>query len=142
MSNFFTQSSSALNQAMLDTDLTSYDPSVLLNRRFRTDASSQSKDEEESLPMSSSILMSPYFDQLSFDEQIALNNYSVPDSYKVLVPFMSSKKLKDFNSSVLFYIFYNFAHDELQIEAYNELLSKGWLYHRKSNLWYIFAVDE
>jgi len=40
MSNFFTQSSSALNQAMLDTDLTSYDPSAILSRRFRHDASS------------------------------------------------------------------------------------------------------
>jgi len=75
MSNFFTQSSSALSQAMLDTDLSSYDPSAILSRRFRTDTSSQSKDEEESLPMSSSILMSPYFDQLAFDEQISLNNY-------------------------------------------------------------------
>jgi len=60
----------------------------------------------------------------------------------VIVPLLTGSSLKNFDSSVLFYIFYNLPHDRLQIEAFNELVSRGWLYHRKSNRWYIISTAE
>ena len=58
------------------------------------------------------------------------------------VPALKTATLNKFIPNVLFYIFYNLPHDRLQVEAYNELVTRGWMYHSKSNRWYILAIDD
>ena len=71
--------------------------------------------------MSSEIFTSPYFEQLSFEDQVSLSTFKTPQCYSVVVPQLTSSSLKNFQHTILFYVFYNFPHDILQIEAYNEL---------------------
>jgi len=71
-----------------------------------------------------------------------MNSFKNPASYEMNVPAIKTQTLKSFDPSILFYIFYNFPHDKLQIDAHNELISRGWMFHRSTSKWYILAPDE
>lgn len=48
---------------------------------------------------------------------------------------VSSQRCQKFPDKVLFYIFYNMPHDRGQLSAYNELVSRQWIYLQKQMRW-------
>eukprot|EP00347_Sterkiella_histriomuscorum_P018483 403345345 len=167
MSSFFSQfkKQSQTGFNVFDVDLKSYDTNSIIRRLIGKQeqsalaASSQATNSSvksinppdevlnrinlDENTFNSNIFTSPYFDQLSFEEQLQINSVKTPTSYEFADPPLKySTTLKQFIPNVLFYIFYNLPHDRLQVEAYNELISRGWMYHQKNNKWYILAIDD
>lgn len=44
-------------------------------------------------------------------------------------------QLENFNDDLLFFIFYNFTKDKLQVSAAKVLFKKGWRYHIELKIW-------
>jgi CCR4-NOT transcriptional regulation complex NOT5 subunit len=49
---------------------------------------------------------------------------------------------KSFEPTILFYIFYNYPFDQVQLDANNELVARGWMYHRETATWYCSELAE
>ena len=89
----------------------------------------QYPDEVES-SLLSQILITPYFNTMPFEEQICVSKLKIPHSYSVVVPNLTGTLFKTFEPTILFYIFYNYPFDQVQIDSHNELVSRGWLLHK------------
>ncbi|CDW82760.1 ccr4-not transcription subunit 2 c terminal not2 not3 domains [Stylonychia lemnae] len=141
------QQQSQLQFNVFDVELKSdYDSSHILSKTLsiepKSNKENQSQLANELLYSSTDIFRSPNFDLLSFEEQILMNSFKNPASYEINVPSIKTQTLKSFDPNILFYIFYNFPHDKLQIDSHNELINRGWMYHKDTSKWYILAADE
>lgn len=71
-----------------------------------------------------------------------MSTFASPQTYEVNVPQLSNMMLKNFEPTILFYIFYNYPFDQVQIDAHNELIGRSWQYDKGQNRWYLFTTDD
>jgi len=67
-----------------------------------------------------------------------IESYPVPDEYmvaKVIGPKLPSIKLRNCHTDLLFFLFYSFQEDELQLLAASLLFERGWRYHKQDQVW-------
>ncbi|KAJ0978141.1 hypothetical protein J5N97_013615 [Dioscorea zingiberensis] len=64
--------------------------------------------------------------------------YSIPNCYhSKQSPPLTQGHYARFQPWTLFYIFYSMPKDEAQLYAANELYSRGWLYHKEHQVWFM-----
>jgi len=67
-----------------------------------------------------------------------IESYPVPDEYmvaKVIGSKLPSIKLHNCHTDLLFFLFYSFQEDELQLLAASLLFERGWRYHKQDQVW-------
>ena len=67
-----------------------------------------------------------------------IESYPVPDEYftsKVIGSKLPSVKLFNCHTDLLFFIFYSFQADHLQLVAATLLFERGWRYHKQDQVW-------
>ena len=67
-----------------------------------------------------------------------IESYPVPDEYmvaKVIGPKLPSIKLRNCHTDLLFFLFYSFQEDELQLLAASLLFERGWRYHKQDQVY-------
>lgn len=64
--------------------------------------------------------------------------YSLPECYYAKQPpALHQGYFSKFKLETLFYIFYSMPKEEAQLCAANELINRGWFYHRELRLWFL-----
>jgi len=63
-------------------------------------------------------------------DQASMRSYKQPKMQPV------DEKVKDFEDSTLFFMFYGVPQDHMQAVASEALFSRGWRYHKKDQHWY------
>ena len=146
------QTSSNLDNSMYNSELSIRRSASLIRAQIESSMSSQDESsqpqQQQQYPLqqdlqilegcsSSDLILTPFFEQMPFEEQISINTLRIPSCYQVVVPQLTTSLFKRFEATILFYLFYNYPYDQVQIDAYNELVNRGWQLHKKTNRWFI-----
>ncbi|BBM99417.1 CCR4-NOT transcription complex subunit 2 [Marchantia polymorpha subsp. ruderalis] len=62
--------------------------------------------------------------------------FTLPQCYNQAAPKLQSGYYAKFQQDTLFYIFYSMPNDEAQLYAADELVNRGWFYHKDHHMWF------